>query len=169
MSLALCNNTTIINYTAKYLEILINNQLPFKSHINFLEKKFSRSIGIIAKLNYHLPLNALLTLYHSLVHVHLISALPVWATTFPTYLIKLKRLQNKAIQIITKTSPKDRISQHYCRLQILKLDNLYKFEVAKMMHQFTHNKIPNIFCQHFTYSNDSFRLHIYIYIYIYLL
>ena len=84
----------------------------------------SRSVGIMAKLSYHLPPNALLTLYHSLVHVLFIHALPVWATTFPTYLIKLKRLQNKAIRIITKTSPKDGISLHYCRLQILKLDDL---------------------------------------------
>ena len=54
-----------------------------------------RSVGIMAKLNYHLPPpNALLALYHSLVHVHLIYALPVWETTFPAYLIKMKRLQN---------------------------------------------------------------------------
>ena len=97
----------------------------------------------MTKLSYHLPPNALLTLRHSLVHVHLIYALPVWATTFPTYFIKLKTLKNKAIQFITKTSPKERISQHYCRLQILKLDDLCKFEVAKLMHQF---KILDIFC-----------------------
>ena len=110
----------------------------------------------MAKLNYHLPPNAL-TLYHSLVHVHLINALPVWARAFPTYLIKLKRLQNKAIRIVTKTSSNDRISRHYCRLKILKLDDLYKFERAKLMHQFTHKKIPDIFCQYFTYSNDIFK------------
>ena len=111
----------------------------------------------MAKLSYHLPPNALLTLYHSLVHVHLIYALPVWATTFPTYLIKLKRLLNKAIRIVTKTSPKDRISRHYCRLQILKFDDLYKFEVAKLMHQFTHKKIPDIFCKYFISSNDILK------------
>ena len=94
----------------------------------------------MAELSYHLPPNALLSLYHSLVHVHWIYALLVWTIIFPTYLIKLKRLQNKAIRIITKTSPKDRISQHYCRLQILKLDDLYKFEVGKLMHQSTHKK-----------------------------
>ena len=82
--------------------------------------------------------------------------MPVWATTFPTYQIKLKRLQNKAIRNITKTSPKVRISEHYCSLQILKLDDLYKFEVARLMHQFTHKKIPFVFCQYFTYSNDNF-------------
>ena len=113
LSINLCNNIVNITNTAKYLGILIDNQLSFKSHIHFLEKKLSRSVGIMAKLSYHLLLNVLLTLYHSLVHIHLIYALPVWATTFPTYLVKLKRLQNKAMRIITKISPKDRISQHY--------------------------------------------------------
>ena len=115
LSLNLCNNIANITNTAKYLGILIDNQLSLKSYVHFLEKKLSRSVGIMAKLSYHLTHNALLTLYHSLVHVHLIYALPVWATNFPTYLIKLKRLQNKAIRIITKTSPKDRISQPYSR------------------------------------------------------
>ena len=46
---------------------------------------------------------------------------------------KLKRLQNKAIRIIIKNSFKHGISQHYCRLQILKLDKLYKFVVAKLI------------------------------------
>ena len=89
LSLNLGNNIVNITNTAKYLGMLIDDQLSFKFHINFLEKKLSRSVGIIAKLGYHLPPNALLTLYHSLVHVHLIYALPVWATTFLTYLIKL--------------------------------------------------------------------------------
>ena len=157
LSLNLCNNIVNITNTAKYLGRLIDDQLSLKSHIHFFEKKLSRSVGIMAKLSNHLPPNALLTLYHSLVHIHLIYALPVWSTTFPTDLIRLKRLQNKAIRIITKTSPKDRISQHYCRLQILKLDDLYKFEVAKLMHHFTRKKKTDIFCQYFTYSNDIFK------------
>ena len=99
LSLNLCNNIVNITNSAKYIGILIYDKLSFKFHINFFEKKLSRSVGIMAKFSYHLPPNALLTLYHSLVHVHLIYALPVWTTIFPTYLIKLKRLQNKAIRI----------------------------------------------------------------------
>ena len=41
---------------------LIGDQLSFKSNINFLEKKLSRSVGVMVKLSYHLPPNALLTL-----------------------------------------------------------------------------------------------------------
>ena len=77
LSLNLCNNIANIINTAKYQSILIDDQLSFKSHINFLEKKLSRSVGITAKLSYHLPPGPLLTLYHSLAHIHLIYALPV--------------------------------------------------------------------------------------------
>ena len=89
LTLNLCNNIVNITNTAKYLgtRILIDDQLSFKSSINFLEKKLSHSVGIMAKLNYHFPLNVLLTLCHSLVRVYLMNALPVGATTLPTYLI----------------------------------------------------------------------------------
>ena len=71
LSLNLCNNIVNITNTAKYLRIglLIDDQLSFKSHINFFEKKLFRSDDIIAKLSYHLPPNALLILFHSSVHV----------------------------------------------------------------------------------------------------
>ena len=46
-----------------------------------------------------------------------------------TYLSKLKRLQNKAVRIISRTSIKDRIAPNYHRLEILKLDDLYTLEI----------------------------------------
>ena len=120
LSLNLRNNIENITNTTKYLGILIGDQLFLKCHINFFAKKLSRSVGIMAKLSYHLPPNALLTLFQSFVHVHLIYALPVWAITFPLYLIKQKSLQNKAIKIISKISSKNRISEHYCCSQNIK-------------------------------------------------
>ena len=39
LSLNLCNNIVNITNTAECLGILIDDQLSFKSHINFLEKK----------------------------------------------------------------------------------------------------------------------------------
>ena len=87
---------------AKYLGIVFDNKLSFKNHIMFLEKKGARSVGIIAKLSYYLPSKSLLTLYYSLVHTNLLYAPMIWASTCQTYLLKLKRLQNKVIRIIAK-------------------------------------------------------------------
>ena len=67
---------------------------------------------------------------------------------------KLKRLQNKAVGIISKTSIKNRITPNYHRLEILKLDDLYTLEIAKLMYQFTQNKLLDTIDHYFTYSSD---------------
>ena len=101
--------------------ITIDNKLLFKQHIILLENRVARSVGIIAKVSYYLPFNTLITLYHALVHSQLLYALPIWASTYKTYLNKLEKLQNKALRIIFKTPLRDSITPLYCRSGILKL------------------------------------------------
>ena len=108
---------------AKYLGIAFDNKLSFKIHVMFLEKKAARSVGIIAKLSSYLPSKSLLTLYYSLVHTNLLYALPIWASTCQTYLLKLKRLQNKVIRIITKAPLKSKLTPHNKKYQVLKLED----------------------------------------------
>ena len=113
-SIPSANDKSSINFTfnnqivqpstsAKYLGIAIDNKLLFKQHIILLENRVARSVGIIAKVSYYLPFNTLITLYHDLVHSQLLYALPIWASTYKTYLNKLEKLQNKALRIIFKT------------------------------------------------------------------
>ena len=108
---------------AEYLGILIDDQFSFKSQITHLESKISRSVGVIAKLSYYLPPETLLNLYFALVHLHLLYGLPVWTSTCKTCITKLRKFQNKAIKIITKTCLRERVSPCYYKLQILKLDD----------------------------------------------
>ena len=119
------SQTVIPTESAKYLGITIDDELSFKKHIALLENKIARSVGVIAKLSYYLPSVSLVNLYYSLVHSHLLYTLPVWASTYLTYLTKLKRLQNKALRIISKTSIRDRITPQYHQSEILKLEDLY--------------------------------------------
>ena len=63
--------------SVKYLGVLIDEQLSFKCHNNSLKKIF-RNIGVIEKLAYYLSSTYLITLYYSLVHVHLVYVMPVW-------------------------------------------------------------------------------------------
>ena len=119
--------------------------------IILLENRVARSVGIIAKASYYLPFNTLITLYHALVHSQLLYALPIWASTYKTYLNKLEKLQNKALRIIFKTPLHDPITPLYRHSGILKLNDLFDFEVAKLMHQIIHKKSPNNFESYFTY------------------
>ena len=67
--------------SAKYLGIFVDEQLSFKLHIIFLEKKIARSVGVLAKLSYYRQRNTLIILYYSLVHTHLHYAFPLWGAT----------------------------------------------------------------------------------------
>ena len=84
--------------SAKYLGRTIDNKLSFKQHIILLKNRVARSIGIITKVSHYLPFNTLITLYYALVHSQLLYALPIWASTYKTYLNKLEKLQNKAFK-----------------------------------------------------------------------
>ena len=75
---------------------------------------------------------------------------------YKTYLTKIKRLQNKAIRAVTKTKYTENITPQYKKLQILKLDDLFIFEIAKLIYLFIHNKMPDRFKHYFTYSTDEF-------------
>ena len=114
-SISLCDS-------AKYLGVTIDSTLNFKPHIIALEKRVSRSVGTLSKLRFLFPSSTLLLLYYALVHPHLVYGLPIWGSTFETYLSKLQTLQNKAIRIITNSdlrTPKHR------NLKILKITELY--------------------------------------------
>ena len=150
-------NHTIIHSTstARYLGVLLDDKLKFDAHLAFLEYKLSRSVGIIFRLSRYLPTKTLLTLYYSLVHrpTHLLYALPIWASTYDTYLIKIQRLQDKAIRILTKCRISDRITPRFHDLQILKVNDVFKHKIGKLMYQCTNKKLHEHFNDYFTYMS----------------
>jgi len=70
----------------------LDPNLDFKFHIQHLETKIAKFVGILSKLRFLLPKSTLRLLYYPLIYPHLLYALPVWGSTFPTYLTKLQRI-----------------------------------------------------------------------------
>ena len=63
------NNNNIPRYMfVKYLGILIDSNLSWKSHIDSICKKIKRSIGMLSKLRYYVPLKILVNLYYTLIY-----------------------------------------------------------------------------------------------------
>ena len=88
--------------------------------------------------------------YHALVHPHLTYGFLVWGSTYKSLLNALQLLQSKAMRAITKRRLSDRITPIYRRLQVLKINDLYKLETAKFMHQFSDKSLPALFEKYFT-------------------
>ena len=82
--------------SVKYLGILLDSNLSWKAHIYELSKKLSKSVRILSKLRYYLPINILILIYNSLIYSFLIYGIETWGQTFPSiYLKPLVTLQKK--------------------------------------------------------------------------
>ena len=125
----------------KYLGVILDNQLHFKSHIEKVTCKISTSVGVISKLCYVFPTSSLVHLYYAIIHPHLLFGLLVWGSIFSSYLAKLQILQNKAIRIITNSDICASISPQFNKLGISKLSDSYTYETAKIMHQHFNNAL----------------------------
>ena len=84
---------------------------------------------------------------------------------------RLKSFQNKAVKIIAVGQYLDDSTAYYKQLNILNIEDLLTLEVAKLMHKFSLNKLPNRFSYFFTPMNAihgrttrlaSFNLNLYI-------
>jgi len=76
-------------------------------------------------------------LYHALIDPHLLYAISVWGAPFSSYTDRLRVLQNNAVRAINGVKQSQHISLYYLINSILKLDDLYKFEIAKLMFLFS--------------------------------
>ena len=88
------NIERVINFS--FLGLIINENLSWKSHIDHISNKISRSIGVMNRLKRFLPIHILKTIYFSLVHSYLNYSSLAWGFNCS----RIKLLQKKAIRII---------------------------------------------------------------------
>ena len=110
---------------------LLTRGLTFSLISNQSNKKFPDQSKLFQSS--FLPSSSLLNLYYSLIHPHLLYGLPIWVSTYSTYLEKLCTLQNKAVIIINKGCYEDLVSPFYSNLKIFKMTDFFKLEIAKIV------------------------------------
>ena len=95
-----------------------------------------------------IPLDTLLLLYYVLIQPRIHYAIIIWSSTCSTYKNRLRTQQSSAIRAIANVRKMQRILPNYFKCGILKLDDLYRFETAKLMYQYTKNDLPKPFFKH---------------------
>ena len=118
-----------VNSDVKYLRLWIDENLKFDIRLKFVERKIVCAVGILNKLK---SKEILLQLYHALIYPHLLYAIPIWGSTYKSYLHKISILQNKAVKINTQTKWNSSANSSYSNLKVLKLNKLYYYKVGKI-------------------------------------
>ena len=137
-------------YSVKYLGILIDSNLGWKSQIECIAKKIKRSVGVLSKLRYYVHTNILTNLYYTLIYPFLIYGMIVWGNTYPSAIQPLFVLQKKAMRIITFSEYNEHSSPLFKLLNIIKIFDLVTFHIASFMYKFHHRLLPSAFDNFFT-------------------
>ena len=114
----------------KYLGVIIDNQLKFDKHVNYICGKIAKSIGVLLRCKSYVPLSGLRCIYFSIIHPYISYCLPIFGSIYAVHLNPLKILQNRAIRIITGGGYYDNLNRLYKTANILRIDDLFKFSLA---------------------------------------
>ena len=85
----------------------------------------------------------LCTLYFSLIHPYLTYGNLLWGSAYQTHLKKLTVLQKRAIRAITRSKYNDHSSPLFKQLQILKCEDIHRYELAKFVFLVANNMLPS--------------------------
>ena len=137
----------------KYLGVILDNKLNWKAHIAELSKKLSRAVGLLYKIGNFCPPSILRTLYNSLFVSHLSYGLAVWGNADQVDIRKIKYLQKRAIKIIGFYLGKEYNNHLYFDLKTLKFDDQLQLQLASLMWDYDHNRLPSSLSKYFKRSN----------------
>ena len=79
----------------KFLGVLLDETLSWRSHLIELSKKLARSVDIFYKLGRYVPLDTLTSIYYALFYLFLTYGIVVWRTTYENLLKPVLTAQKK--------------------------------------------------------------------------
>ena len=136
------NNTVTHTSCMKFLGVFIDENLKWDKHIEKTSKRINSAFYAINQAKHSLNRKYLTQLYYSLVYPHLLYGIVLWGNTYNIYLNKLIVLQKKIIRAITGTMFNAHTQPLFKSLNILKLTDIYKLQVAKYVHSYVTNSLP---------------------------
>jgi hypothetical protein len=128
-----------------------------KSHINYISKKISKSVGIISKLRHYVDLLTLKHVYYSLVYPYLQYGISVWGNTYKTRLSRLNKLNSKAIRIMTFSHFQAHAPPLFRDLHILQLSDIKNLYLALFMYNYVNKKLPQAFNDYATSDMHNYN------------
>ena len=129
----------------KFLGVLPDENQYWKEHIEYIESKIAKNIGLLYKAKPYVDEHSLLPLHQSYIHSYINYGNIAWESTTRTNLKKIYSQQKHAIRIVYS---KDKLSHTRELFKECKVLNVCQVNIWKnlvFMHQINSNTVPRIF------------------------
>ena len=131
---------------------MIDNKLSWQHHIKELRNKLASNNSALYKLRGLVDRSTLKMVYYSLIYSHLQYCISVWGTAAGVHQDQLepgknwKQLetqQKRAIRNICSLPPREHTAEHFKSLELLKIKDIYKMQLGKLIYKFSSNQLVN--------------------------
>uniref|UniRef100_A0A8C6NXU7 Reverse transcriptase domain-containing protein n=1 Tax=Nothobranchius furzeri TaxID=105023 RepID=A0A8C6NXU7_NOTFU len=114
----------------KFLGVLIDEDLTWKSHISYIKCKIAKSLGVLHRVKFLLTNSGLLALYNSLVVPYLTYCVEIWGATYKNY-----TQQKRALRIISYIACRDPSNLLLIKYKLLKFHDLKDWNILQTMYK----------------------------------
>ena len=132
-------------HSYKYLGVIIDDKLKWHDHIMYICQKISKFSGLFYRIKRFATIKISFMLYCAVVYPHLQYSIIDWGCACKTLLEPLQVIQNKILRFISHTKIKQSVSPKYKQMKILKLYDIHKMELAKLMFKLKKQLFPENF------------------------
>ena len=138
----------------KFLGVTLDSKLSWKAHIQSITKKVAKSIGVLIRARQFLDKKTMKQLYYTFVYPHLIYCIAIWGKATAQNIWPLLKLQKMAIRIITNTKKWARSTPIFKAHNMLKLPELYDYNIGIFMFRYSKSLLPIQFNSLFTCNRE---------------
>ena len=115
--------------------VIIERSLSWEEHINVLHTKVARAIGFLKCARKFLPQNTLGKMYRGIGEPHFRYCCSVWECCGATKLLTLRKFQNRAARIVTKSKFDTPAMELICNLNWSTVSDIIRSETATTMYK----------------------------------
>ena len=131
-----------------FLGTMFDECLTWKSHTQKVASKIAIVAGTISRLKRFLPSDILKTIYNALIQPHLNFSILLWGK----HTKRISKLQKWALRAITCSKYNAHTDPLFKKLNLLKVDDIYKITAIKFYYKFKNGLLPTSFNNIFTYE-----------------
>jgi hypothetical protein len=140
--------------TTKFLGVILDSGLTWKSHITHITQKISKTIGILNRARTFLNVDSLRQLYFSFLFPYLSYANIVRGNAADCHLSPIFILQKRAIRIIHNIRRRTSTKINFHKLNLLRLPEIYKYSVIIFIYKYKNGLLPLPFKNFYAENRD---------------
>lgn len=139
----------------KYLGFIIDKELKFRDHIDYICKKIGKKIGFFKRIRNKISITTAINIYNTIIKPHFeFGSTILYTCCLETQIERMQKLQNKAMRCILKCNRYTPISVMLDSLQWLNIKQRLEMNTLCFVQKMKMGNAPEYLCENIKYVGE---------------